>query len=102
MTGCQQGVPPSLARELLCLDHFVEQTYTRARQALELCHQDQAMDRHTLDWVFVDAQFAVQTLMQDSGEQSATQRAKILELLLCLANIHEYLSHHSVHLPLPD
>ncbi len=98
MTGCEQGVHATLAREFLCLDHFVEQTLTRARHALDQYLHGHTMDQETLDWLFGDAQAAVWSLAQNASGQSAAQREKILELLLCVANIRDYLRHHSMHL----
>lgn len=96
VAGCDQAVLPTLAREVLCLDHFLEQALVRLRAALELCRQGQPLDRHTLDWLLADADFAVQSLSLNGRTHTAAQRANLLEVLLCLANLQEYLRHHSV------
>ena len=94
--GCAQGVPPSLAQEVLCLDHYVEQAQTRLKAALELCQQGRPVDPRMLDWLLADADFILQSLAQDNGSYAAPQREKLLELFLCFANLQEYLRHHAV------
>jgi len=96
MKGCAQGVPLALVQELLCLDHYIDQAFVRLRAALELCHKGCPVDARTLDWLFNDAEFAVQSLLQKGLTPSSAQRVRVLELLLGLANLQEYLRHHSV------
>lgn len=95
-TGCGQAVLSALAQEGLCLDHYTEQAFLRLRAALELCHQGRPLDPHLLDWLLADADFAAQSLSQKAQAHTPEQRAKLLELLLSLANLLEYLRHHSV------
>ena len=102
MVGCGQHVPATLAREVLCLDHFIEQAFTRMRKALELCQQCRPLDRHVLDWLLADADFALRSLAFDGCGHTPAQRAKLLELVLGLANLQEYLRHHSVEVKLAD
>lgn len=96
MVGCGQGVRAPLAQEALCLDHYIEHASARLRAALELCEQCQPVDGHILNWLLADADFAVQALCQDGRAHSPVQRDKLLELLLGLTNLQEYLRHHSV------
>jgi len=100
--GCGEHVPPSLTQEMLCLDHFVEQASMRLHAAQSLCQTGQALDRHMLDWLVDGAEFAVQSLSQDGFTISPLQRVKVLELLLGLSNLQEYLRHHSVRVSNPD
>ena len=100
--GCGQGVLPALAQEVLCLDHFIEQAFTRLRGALDLCHQGQPLDSRVLDWLLAHAEFAVQSLAQNGSHSTPAQRVRLLELLLGLANLQEYLRHHSVQIRLSD
>ncbi len=93
VTGCTEGVPPSLTGEGLCRDHFIEQVFAHAQQALEMCQQGRTVDLSALDREFSNAGRVLKTLAPDSREHSTAQRERILELLLCLANIHEYLHH---------
>lgn len=87
---------------MLCLDHFVEQAFMRLQAAQSLCQTGQALDRHLLDWLLDGAEFAVQSLSQEGFTPSPGQRVKVLELLLGLSNLQEYLRHHSVRVLNPD
>ncbi len=102
VNGCDQGVPQALAQEVLCLDHFIEQVRARLREALELCQQGRPIDPRALDWLLSDADFVVQSLSQGGRVYEPSQRDNLLELLLGLANLQEYLRHHSVQVKLGD
>ncbi len=102
VAGCRQGVPPALPREELCLDHYLEQALTCLRGASEHCHRGQPLDPRTIDWLLAYADFAVQSLAQSGGSSNPAQRVRLLELLLGLANLQEYLRHHSVQLKLAE
>jgi len=84
------------------LDHYVDQAFFRLRAAFELCHKGGAVDARTLDWLFADAEFAAQSLSQKDFTPSPAQRVRVLELLLALANLQEYLRHHSVVVNRPE
>ncbi len=92
----------ALAQEALCLDHYIEQAQTRLQAALELCQQCGPVDLHTLDWLLADADFILQSLAQNGGSYASSQRDKLLELLLRLSNLQEYLRHHSVQVKFGD
>jgi len=98
ITGCSLQALPDLAAESLCLDHFIDQTFARARQALELCQQAQPLDLNTLEWLLADARIATKTLVGERDGHGPAQRERLLELLLCLSNLQEYVRHHSVSL----
>jgi hypothetical protein len=80
----------------------MEQAFTRLHAALELCHKGQPVDRRTLDWLLAAADFVAQSLCQNDGGHTAAQRDKLLELLLGLTNLQEYLRHHSVQVKLAE
>ncbi len=102
VVGCGQGVPTVLTQEWVCLDHYVEQAFKRLHTALELCHQGRPVDRRTLDWLLAAADFVAQSLCQNGRGHTTAQRDKLLELLLGLTNLQEYLRHHSVQVKLAD
>ncbi len=102
VSGCQESVPPALVQESLCLDHYIEQAFARLQGAVELCRQGQPVDPRTVDWLLGDADFAVQSLSQKDNTHTRAQHNKLLELLLCLANLQEYLRHHSVEVKRAD
>lgn len=95
--GCARSIPPPLATQGVCLDHFVELVVRRADQVRLRCLQSQPVDEKTLDWLLSDAPHTVQALSNGSGGADSTDGQKILELLLCLANLQDYITHHSLH-----
>lgn len=101
ITGCRHQALPDRTAEFLCLDHFLDQTFARASQALELCQQAQPMDSKALEWLLADAHIATQTLVGERDGHEPSQRERLLELLLCLSNLQEYVRHHSVPLARP-
>lgn len=96
MAGCAARVPPALITELLCLEHFLEQTFLRAEYALDLCQRGRSVDWYAMDWLFKVAEYSVRLLAQHSEALSPENREKTLELLLCLSNIREYVRSHAV------
>ena len=100
--GCTEKVPTTLAQDSLCLDHYVEKASSELRTALDLCRQGQPVEPRLLDWLLAGADFAVQTLAQKGNGCSPAQRVMVLELLLGLSNLQEYVRHHSVRLKLVD
>jgi hypothetical protein len=101
VTGCDQTVLPALASEFLCLDHFLDHAFSRAGEVLEQCQRSQALDPRTLDWLLAEGRRAVRVLAGEAGPVNEEHREKILELLLRLTNLHEYVAHHSVRLTEP-
>lgn len=94
--GCAENVPPTLGRERLCLNHFLEQMLARSQRALDHCQKGEPLDAETLEWFFDDAQYLVLWLSRNAEKQQAPLREKMLDVMLCLANLEHYLRHHSV------
>ncbi|HMD32581.1 MAG TPA: hypothetical protein VKG84_11780 [Candidatus Acidoferrales bacterium] len=88
MQGCNQEVAPALRQEGLCLDHFVEGTYSRARRAVEAIQKELPLEAGAFEWMFEDAKFALKALVRDSNEE---YREGVTEMITALANVHEYL-----------
>jgi hypothetical protein len=101
IAGCNQQALPDLSAQLLCLDHFLDQTFARATQALELCQQSQPLDPNALEWLLADARVAAQALVDERDGHEPGQRERLLELLVCLSNLQEYVRHHSISLTSP-
>ena len=94
--ACSAPIPPGLGRHGVCLGHYLEDAFTRVAQTLELCQQSQPLDSETIDWLIEQGDLAVRLLSEDSMAKLSEERTKLLELLLCLANVQEYLRHHAV------
>lgn len=92
MEGCGQHVPAQLAEDRLCLEHFVEHTYSRAKHAVESYQQDLPFRLDAVEWMFEDAKFSLMALLRDSNRP---YREGLSELMICLANLHEYVRFHA-------
>lgn len=95
------SLPQGLAGEQLCLDHFLDEAFLRTDDTLERARQGEMLDPHDLEWLLTDALAIVKNLEEGAGNPNADQRDRMLELLLILANLHEYVAHHSVRVERP-
>jgi hypothetical protein len=96
--GCANPIPKSLAGEQLCLDHFLDEAYVRTDYAMQSCREGKLVNASSLEWLLSDALATVRNLEEGAAEPNPEQRDRMLELLLIVANLHEYVAHHSVRL----
>jgi hypothetical protein len=94
--GCSNAIPPALVCTQLCLNHFLDEASVRAEQAFAHCQRGEALRSDDLEWLLSDALATVQQLEAGADEPDAEQRDRMLELVLSLANLHEYAAHHSI------
>ncbi len=99
--GCANSAPPALSSAQLCLDHFLDEAFVRSDQALTRCREGIPLSKESLEWLLSDALATVKNLEESAEEPCPEQRDRMLELLLILANLHEYVAHHDVHLERP-
>ncbi len=99
--GCAKPSPTALASARLCLDHFLDEAFLRTDQALTRCREGDALTKESLEWLLSDALATVKNLEDSADEPQPEQRDRMLELLLILANLHEYVAHHSVRVERP-
>lgn len=97
-SGCAGVIPAGLAGEELCLNHFLDEAFVRTDQALDRCRHGIPMKPADLEWLLTDALAIVKNLEEGADTPNPEQRDRMLELLLILANLHEYVAHHSVRL----
>ena len=95
------SLPQGLAGEQLCLNHFLDEAFLRTDETLERARHGESLDPHDLEWLLSDALAIVKNLEEGAGNPNPEQRDRMLELLLILANLHEYVAHHSVRLERP-
>jgi hypothetical protein len=86
--ACSMAIPVTLARQGVCLAHYLDEVFTRISAVQERCRQNELPDSRTLSWLREQGDLAV-TLLSGEGPESSEDRARLLELLLCLANLHE-------------
>ena len=97
-TPCANLIPPSLANEEMCLGHFLDEAFGRAAEAMQQCQQGRPIDSKRLERLLADALAIVTNLEEDAGDPKPDERDRMLELLLSLANLHEYAAHHEISL----
>ena len=94
--GCKVEVPEGFGESGLCLDHYVAEASQRLDAATECFRLEQGVDNETLDWLLVQVDFVVETIGNETVGLNADQRSKLLELLLGIANLNEYIRHYAV------
>jgi hypothetical protein len=94
MPGCTDAVPPALTQEALCLAHYLEAAMFQLESAAELCREGQPVQAKALDQLHEQAEFAVQFLAEGTADDTSSKKEQLLQFLLGLANLHQYLSHH--------
>ncbi len=88
--ACSDRVPVTLTEHGVCLGHYLDDAFARVSSALEMRRRGKALDARTIAWLQAQGDFVVQLLSKDSAAQTAEERTRLLELLLCLANVQEY------------
>lgn len=97
--GCKSEVLSFLASDSVCLQHFVELVIERAERIRSSYFESRPVDQKTIDWLMGDALHVAQVLSASAATQDNEQ---ILELLLCLANLQDYVKHHSMCMTKPN
>lgn len=82
-----------MAGDGVCLNHFVAMAVERADQVRCACLESRPVEQQTIDWLLGDARHVAREL---STSQPGFGNEQVLELLLCLANLQDYIRHHSV------
>ena len=95
MHECTQPVPPPLGSELLCVDHFLELALCSLEHVAGQCRDCQPIDPAALNQLGLRAESAIHFLACDSADKSHIQKERMLNFLLGLANLHQYLCHHA-------
>jgi len=95
---CANPIPAALAAERLCLNHFLDEAFSRADHTLQLCRDGRAINATELEWLLADALAIVNNLDDRAAARNHEVRDRMLELLLILANLQEYVAHHSIRL----
>jgi hypothetical protein len=94
--GCVKLVFPTLLGEGVCLDHYLERVFLQMGMAMEMCQQGRPVEFGTFDWLLSQGEFAAATLANKNSGATSMHRTRLLEVLLCLSNLSEYVRHHSV------
>jgi hypothetical protein len=99
LENCPAVVPHVLERERLCIDHHLEESFQKLAVATAGFHREGGVNHETMDWLLGQVDFAVEALGQEDNHWDSDQRSRLLELLLGVANLNEYVRHSVVSTP---
>jgi hypothetical protein len=93
---CTVEIPAALEIEGLCRQHYLEKAFHQlATATLDFqCGRD--IDDHAMEWLLAQVSFAVESLGQEDAEWNAEQRSMLLELILGIANLNEFMRHNKL------
>ena len=93
---CAVEIPAALEIEGLCRQHYLEKAFHQlATATLDFqCGRD--IDDHAMEWLLAQVSFAVESLGQEDAEWNAEQRSMLLELILGIANLNEFMCHNKL------
>ena len=93
---CANAIPATLSGRQLCLDHFLDEVFARTNLALERSGKKDAIDSAGVEQLLADALTIVEQLEDETKQFRPQQRDRMLELLLILANLHEYVARQPI------
>ena len=94
--SCARKVPVVLEKGSLCPGHYLEEAFGKLALATEHFHRGQDVDYRTLDWLLAQMDFVVESLAEKSATWNSDQRSELLELLLGVSHLNEYVRHSTV------
>ena len=77
------------------MDHYLQEAMWHLEETAASCREGRVVMAETLDTLRNHADFAVDFLAGRSAANTLRQKELLLEFLLGLANLHEYLSHNA-------
>ena len=93
--GCRVEVPCGFTEWNLCLEHYLEYANVKLENASEDFRTGQGVDAETMDWLLYQVDFVVNTIGNDAVTLTEEQRSQLLQLLLGVANLNEYIRHEA-------
>src|SRR5260370_42281577 len=88
--SCKLEVPVVLKTEELRLNHYLDEAFQKLTDATQDFHAGRDVDYDTMDWLLAQVEFVVEVVAQEEANWDANQRSKLLELLLGVAHLSEY------------
>ena len=92
--GCAKQVPAALNPDVLCMAHYMDGAMEQLEVAAAQCREGRPVPPVDLDRLRTQADCAVQFLADRRMDNDLREKERMLQFLLGLANLHEYLSHH--------
>ena len=72
--GCPKSIPAALANQRICLDHFLDDAFTRTDQTFGRCREGRAMNPADVEWLLSDALAIVKNLEEKAGDPEPDDR----------------------------
>jgi hypothetical protein len=76
------------------MEHYLDGAMHQLETAAALCREGRPIQEEALDQLHMQAEFAVQFLSDGAADDTSTKKEQLLQFLLGLANLHQYLSHN--------
>jgi hypothetical protein len=80
--------------EKVCTKHYVDEAMRHLETAAALCRQGHTIQSSELDRLRAQADFAVRRLAGDCEQDGNHEKERLLQFVLGLANLHQFLSQH--------
>ena len=93
---CQGEVLKAIGETNLCLKHYVTVTTQKLGSARDSFRCGVGVDPEEFDWLLAQVDIVVEMIGDETLDLGDEQRTKILDLLLGIANLNEYIRRSSV------
>ncbi len=90
---CRTEVPSGFNDGGLCFEHYLQAAMCKLDTSVSRFRDGRGVDRATLEWLIVQVEFVVEAIDNDASSLTGDQKARLLELLLGIANLTEYIRH---------
>jgi hypothetical protein len=91
--GCTIEIPAALEIEGLCRRHYLEKAFHRLATATLDFQSGREIDDHAMEWLLAQVSFAAESLAQEEAQWDSEQRSMLLDLVLGIANLNEFMRH---------
>jgi len=93
--GCRVEVPEGFNEKGLCLEHYLHDATRKLEAATDNFRRGRDVDNETFHWLLAQLDFVLETIGDESSSLGADNRSKLLELLLGIANLNEFVRHRA-------
>ena len=93
--GCTVQILEDLKNEELCPAHYLEKAFQRLDKTTDNFRRGHGVDYDALDWLVVQVDFIVETISEEGRTLDPDTRSKLLELILGIVNLNEYICHQT-------
>jgi hypothetical protein len=90
---CTVEIPAALEKEGLCLQHYLEKAFHKLATVTLDFQCGREIDDYAMEWLLAQVSFAVESLGEEDAQWDAEQRSMLLELVLGIANLNEFMRH---------